>query len=432
MGDGLGLQGPWGLASLQASIRQRQLDRMAQQQQEFQNQITLRGANRADQQQQILMQEHAAALAERRAAMEQAGRAETSKLYQRGDIVPSGTGLPTTPEMTLPSMQMGRGMPTPGGLSSSLETSTPDTPPAGPMVGTLKAAPDVMSTTTSSPAPTGRLINLGTAEERQRAEDEAKLQKLMTDPGFKTMTPLQQFMAIRPALEKGINIPYQLLTEPGGPPGTPVQVDVGGKGVYTRPSEAIGKPAYHQPTPMATVTLQTQDAQGNPVTRVVPKADALNKDFARPDTAQTQTRKENAANVLAHIQDIESEAEQVDKLGLMGPLGGRWGDFMAGRIGAGELAAGNPQNAELLGQFRSDVGLLKSGMAMVHGGARGGGSPAIMARMDALMNAKTMDLSLFKGATTSFKKWLTQYAGKADAAGAGKAVRYDMNGNEIK
>jgi len=59
MGDGLGLQGPWGLASLQASIRQRQLDRMAAQQRDFENMLQLRGANRADQQQQLLAQQHA-------------------------------------------------------------------------------------------------------------------------------------------------------------------------------------------------------------------------------------------------------------------------------------------------------------------------------------------------------------------------------------
>lgn len=152
----------------------------------------------------------------------------------------------------------------------------------------------------------------------------------------------------------------------------------------------------------------------------------------RPLPASAQQQKTNATNVLAHIGDVESEAKQIDAMGLMGPVGGRWADFMAGKIGAGELAAGDPKKAELLGEFRTDVGLLKSGMAMVHGGARGGGSPGMAARMDALINSDKMDLPLFLGATTTFKKWLTQYAGQAKAgAGTGKTVEYDANGKPI-
>lgn len=141
------------------------------------------------------------------------------------------------------------------------------------------------------------------------------------------------------------------------------------------------------------------------------------------DPAAVQQQRHNAKNVLSHVAEIESEAQQIDKLGLMGPLGGRWGDFMAGTIGAGELAAGNPQAAELLGEFRTDVGLLKSGMAMVHGGARGGGSTGMAARMDALINAKTMDLPLFLGSTKTFKKWLSTYAEDDKPGGGGGTVK---------
>lgn len=140
------------------------------------------------------------------------------------------------------------------------------------------------------------------------------------------------------------------------------------------------------------------------------------------DPAAIQQQRHNATNVLSHVADIEAEAQKINQLGLMGPVGGRWGDFMAGTIGAGELAAGNPEAAELLGEFRTDVGLLKSGMAMVHGGARGGGSTGMAARMDALISSKTMDLPLFLGATKTFKKWLKTYAEDGKDGGGGGTV----------
>lgn len=167
MGDGLGLQGAWGLASLQASIRQRQLDRMAQQQQEFQNMIALRGSNRADAQQQILMQEHAAALAERKAQVEQAGLTARSKLYSPGDVLSptEGAGLPTTPETTLPSTQIGGGMALPGA----------DTTPA--------PSPPAPTTMTSSPGvTTGKLIYRGTDVQRTGEEQKAMRGRLLANP----------------------------------------------------------------------------------------------------------------------------------------------------------------------------------------------------------------------------------------------------------
>lgn len=146
------------------------------------------------------------------------------------------------------------------------------------------------------------------------------------------------------------------------------------------------------------------------------------------DPAAVEQQRHNAVNVLSHVNDIESEAQQIDKLGLMGPVGGRWADFMAGTIGAGELAAGDPDKARLLGKFRTDVGLLKSGMAMVHGGARGGGSTGMAGRMDMLMNAKTMDLPLFLGSTDAFKGWLQQYAGDKKESGGGEHPPMVNNG----
>jgi len=72
----LDLGGAYGLANLQASLRQRVADKLAQQHQIFQDQIAARAADRADQQQQILMQQHQATMAD---LAQQRAEAEATK-----------------------------------------------------------------------------------------------------------------------------------------------------------------------------------------------------------------------------------------------------------------------------------------------------------------------------------------------------------------
>lgn len=395
MGD-LGLANAYGAEGAADALRQMIKDRLEQQQRQFENDRLTRNDQQSAEEHAMKMQDYRDALAQRAQGERDTAAGKALPNLGIGTAVDPSTFAQTfagtssapnfTPERTLPSTQMAGGMPL---------------DPTQPSVQKTTEAPRQM---------TGRMLSMGTDQQRTGEEQKVLRGRLLANPN---LTDLQR-TAIE-AENAGLKVPANVF-EPKQPANL-VQVDEGGKPVYRPASEAVGKPAYHAPQQTATVTIQTVDDQGNPVTRVVKKSDAVGKDFAKPDGAQTATQKKNATNVLAHIADIEQEAEQINKLGLMGPVGGRWSDFMSGKIGAGELAAGNPQAAELLGQFRSDVGLLKSGMAMVHGGARGGGSPAIMARMDALINANKMDLPLFKGATASFKKWLTQYAGKPEAGG---------------
>ncbi len=194
------------------------------------------------------------------------------------------------------------------------------------------------------------------------------------------------------------------------------QVNEGGKPIYRPRGEAIGKPAYHVPPQPSTVVVQGPNGP-----MIVDKTGGTGKPVTDPsgapvgptDSAAVKTQKTQATNVRVHIADISKQADEINKLGLMGPVGGRWAAFLTGKIGSAEIAA-TPEQQELLEEFRTNVGLLKSGMAMVHGGARGGGSVQIMHRMDALINADQMNLPLFKGALKSFDTWLKTYAGKGD------------------
>lgn len=143
--------------------------------------------------------------------------------------------------------------------------------------------------------------------------------------------------------------------------------------------------------------------------------DQYGKDHPK-DPAMIVTQKRAAGNVKSHIGNIKTEADAVDKMGLMGPVGGRWGDWLTGKVGDSELAAGDPAKAKVLSKFRTDIGLLQSGMAMVHGGARGGGSIQMNKKFEDLINAKRMDRAGLEGALNSFDEWLTTYQGDPDYA----------------
>lgn len=138
--------------------------------------------------------------------------------------------------------------------------------------------------------------------------------------------------------------------------------------------------------------------------------------YAAKPPSTVITRADNAHRVSSHIGDILAEANALDKVGLMGPIAGRWSEFGAGTWGSaadiGKLVGRpvTPQEEEMISEFKSDVGLLKSGMAMVHGGTRGGGSIEMNKRFDQYMNSNHMDVNHFRGATKSFQKWLNKYA----------------------
>lgn len=125
---------------------------------------------------------------------------------------------------------------------------------------------------------------------------------------------------------------------------------------------------------------------------------------------QSRSMAEMAKEILPHIDTIQAEANQLNQLGLLGPIGSRWRDFLAGKIGAGELAGGNAQSAELIGKFKTDAGLLKTAVARAHGGARGGGSPYMLQHMSDLFGADKADLSTLTGELSGFKDWMTGYS----------------------
>ncbi len=134
-------------------------------------------------------------------------------------------------------------------------------------------------------------------------------------------------------------------------------------------------------------------------------------------TSAGKQMQELAKVVAPHIDTVQNEADQLDKMGLLGPIGSRWRDFVAKKIGAGEFAGGNEKNAELIGKFQTDVGLLITAVARVHGGARAGGSPTMIKHLEGLLDSGAADLGEFKGQLASFKDFMSTYAGMGNPNG---------------
>jgi len=161
-------------------------------------------------------------------------------------------------------------------------------------------------------------------------------------------------------------------------------------------------------------------------------------------TGQSQATKEFANTILPHIPKIEEDAAALQATGLVGPLAGRYRDFMSGKVGA--MPGASPQDEQLMARFRADVGLMRGALMRVHGGARGAASPQMLAYVESMLNSSAADYNTFTGGLASFKSFIDGYAhmgenreaggGAYQAPGSGPAPssnEYDyVNGKLVK
>lgn len=130
-------------------------------------------------------------------------------------------------------------------------------------------------------------------------------------------------------------------------------------------------------------------------------------------------RQDNAKRVDSHLPDIVNEIELAESNGLLGPAMGRWSAFLTGTLGSsgnqpikdknGNVIPGITSDS-LLTNLGADLNALKSGFAMVHGGARGGASVQLAARWDKILSADKMSKEELLGALSGVHGWLSQYA----------------------
>lgn len=119
-----------------------------------------------------------------------------------------------------------------------------------------------------------------------------------------------------------------------------------------------------------------------------------------------------ANQVESHLSTINTLIGKLGDDGL-GPIMGRWNEFMAGKVGAG-----NPDYARL----RLNMGLLETALGRVHGGARGGGSPQMLQHFAHLMNSDRMDPTTLKATLGEVKSWLDTYANPNESGQLKKGV----------
>lgn len=86
-------------------------------------------------------------------------------------------------------------------------------------------------------------------------------------------------------------------------------------------------------------------------------------------TSQTRAGGEFAATVIPEINSLKQQIADADAAGYIGPLGGRYADFMTRKIGS----TGNKEADYMLGKLRSTRDFLGSATMKAHVGNRGGG-----------------------------------------------------------
>ncbi len=136
--------------------------------------------------------------------------------------------------------------------------------------------------------------------------------------------------------------------------------------------------------------------------------------FTGVEEPQQVRNQQHAATVgLGGIQALRNIVQTLDKHGSIGPVAGRFGEA-ATSTGLDSYLM-HPEAAQAFNDFKAQSSLVKSNMAMAHGGSRGGSSPALTARFDALINPHQTAASV-KGGLDAFERWLTAYANAKNSA----------------
>ena len=118
-------------------------------------------------------------------------------------------------------------------------------------------------------------------------------------------------------------------------------------------------------------------------------ADMTNKALAARHWL-TLANQQGDANGDPSDMGIMQLIDKLDAEGKLGPLAGRWNDFMAGKWGAGD-----PEYAAL----RAKMGLSTTLLMQAHVGSRGGS--ALLEHFEDLANAGKMDGATLKSAMAS-------------------------------
>jgi hypothetical protein len=119
---------------------------------------------------------------------------------------------------------------------------------------------------------------------------------------------------------------------------------------------------------------------------------------------------ELAKIVLPKMDNIADMAIELGRRNMLGPMEGRWSEFLNGTIGSGDVNGRTPQDAQLFATFKSEVDLLQKAVNKVHLGMRGAGSPYVLEESDRVLSAKRMDAGTFLASMKGLRDWMESYS----------------------
>lgn len=178
--------------------------------------------------------------------------------------------------------------------------------------------------------------------------------------------------------------------------------------------EKIAQQNANKPGPMSTVTIQTVDAEGRPVTRVIPKSEAVGQEFKKAAGSTMEGRLASAKAVAQTGNDIIAQLSDPAFIAAVGPA--------LGRANTIREFIGNPppEFAQLAGQIES-YALANMG---VHGMRSAQGAEQIKHLLDQKHTPASL-ISTING-LNSFSEHFLQNAGhdtgKTPTPAAGGAV----------
>jgi len=118
-----------------------------------------------------------------------------------------------------------------------------------------------------------------------------------------------------------------------------------------------------------------------------------------------------APATLAHMDEINGIIDQAAKQGDLGVLATRWNDLLTGKVGD------DPTQGKIFSKLSTDLKLLTSNIAMMHGGVRAAASPQMI--KDWADNLRAADPETMKSKLSAARTWVEGYG---RLAGAGKQI----------
>lgn len=139
-------------------------------------------------------------------------------------------------------------------------------------------------------------------------------------------------------------------------------------------------------------------------------------------TANIKTQGQMASMLLDHVPNIQTEIADLGKKGKLGPLAGRYSEFMAGKVGDGD-----PDYVQL----RTDLGLFQTALMKAHVGARG--SEKIMEHFKNLLDSGKFTPEALGAAMNTVKGYLITYkAGGEGKFGGGTPANAPPAGAKVR